>query len=78
MLLLYLDISKCFFVLFLFWLVTPCLSPALLAVQIQAAGKAAFKKSALQYALDAAANKPTGTNPTVDLFDETFKGLSTK
>lgn len=42
------------------------------------AGKAAFKKSALQYALDAAANKPTGTNPTVDLFDEVFKGLSTK
>jgi len=44
----------------------------------EAAGKAAFKKSALEYALNAAANKPTGSNPTVDLFDEVFKGLSKK
>lgn len=42
------------------------------------AGKTKFKKAALEYALAAAANQPTGTNPTVDLFDEVFKGLSTK
>lgn len=40
------------------------------------AGKAKFKKEALEYALAAAANQPTGTNPTVDLFDDVFKGLS--
>merc|ERR1712100_946059 len=36
----------------------------------------AFKKKALKYALDAAANKAEGPNPTVELFDDVFKGLS--
>jgi len=40
------------------------------------ASKKAFKKQALTYALDAAAGKATGPNPTVELFDKVFKGLS--
>lgn len=68
-------IFQVFFVLFLFWLL-PHSFPRLLAVQIQEAGTAKFKKAALEYALAAAANQPTGTNPTVDLFDDVFKGLS--
>lgn len=40
------------------------------------ADKKAFKKKALTYALDAAANKATGPNPTIELFDKVFKGLS--
>merc|ERR1712150_156418 len=42
----------------------------------EAAGKKAFKKNAMAYALDAAANKATGANPTVELFDTTFNNLS--
>lgn len=40
------------------------------------ASKKAFKKQALTYALDAAAGKATGPNPTIELFDKVFKGLS--
>lgn len=35
-----------------------------------------FKKSALEYAMNAATNKPAGNNPTVDLYDSILKGLS--
>lgn len=40
------------------------------------ASKPAFKKKALKYALDAAANKATGPDPTVELFGNIFNGLS--
>lgn len=40
------------------------------------ATKPAFKKKALQYALDAAMNKPVDENPTVALFDKVQKRLS--
>jgi len=42
----------------------------------EGAEKKAFKKKAMAYALDAAANKATGPNPTLELFDQIFKNLS--
>lgn len=42
----------------------------------EGAGTKAFKKKAMAYALDAAANKATGANPAVELFDQTFNNLS--
>ena len=45
---------------------------------MQEAESKAFKKKALKYALDAAADKVDGPNPTLELFDDVFKGLSSK
>merc|ERR1712157_371867 len=42
------------------------------AVQKEA-GKAAFKKKAPKYALDAASNKDPGADPTIELFDQAFQ-----